>query len=53
MSDGRYRLLTPHNGQTVTIQASGIVCTGAGMFSPHPLQRTVKSQSRESGMLNT
>jgi hypothetical protein len=26
--------------------------TGAGMLSPHPLQRTVKSQKRASGRLN-
>lgn len=29
-----------------TIHVSGIVSTGAGMFSPQPLQKIVKSQNR-------
>ena len=35
------------------IQVSGIVITGAGMFSPHPLHRTVKSQIRVWGSCHT
>jgi|GEM_PF-4282292 len=31
------------------IQVSGIVWTGAGMFSPHPLHFTAKSQNRDTG----
>ena len=41
MSAGMYRRFTPHNGQSATIHVSGIVSTGAGMFSPQPLQEMV------------
>jgi hypothetical protein len=41
MSAGMYRRFAPHNGQSATIQVSGIVCTGAGMFSLQPLQEIV------------
>jgi hypothetical protein len=35
------------------IQVSGIVSTGAGIFSPQLLQLTVKSQIRVSGSCHT
>ena len=35
------------------IQVSGIICTGAGMFSPQPLQQIAKSQRLVWGRLNT
>jgi hypothetical protein len=35
------------------IQVSGIVITGAGMFSPQPLHSTVKSQTRVWGSYHT
>jgi hypothetical protein len=41
MSAGMYRRFTLHNGHSATIHVSGIVCTGAGKFSPHPLQEMV------------
>lgn len=41
ISGGRYRRLSPHSGHSATIHVSGIVLTGAGIFSPQPLQRTV------------
>jgi hypothetical protein len=47
MSAGRYRRFTPHNGHSAMIHVSGSVSTGAGMFSPQPLQETVWSQRWE------
>ena len=35
------------------IQVSGMVMIGAGMFSPQPLQRTVKSEIRVWGSCHT
>ena len=35
------------------IQDEGIVSTGAGTHSPHPLQVTAKSQKRAGGSPNT
>ena len=35
------------------IQDDGIVSTGAGTHSPHPLQVTAKSQKRAGGSPNT
>jgi hypothetical protein len=53
ISEGRQFLFSPQSGHCAAIQESGIVPTGAGMFSPHILQRMVKSQQRVSGRLNT
>lgn len=46
ISLGKYRLRSPHSAHSATIHVSGSVPTGAGIFSPHPLHRTVKSQIR-------
>ena len=35
------------------IHEDGMVSTGAGMFSPHRLQTTRKSQSRVAGWFHT
>ena len=48
-----YVTVIPHNGQEATIQLSGMVPTGAGMVSPHPLHRMAKSQSRGWGRFHT
>jgi hypothetical protein len=45
--------LVPQSGHCAAIQESGMVPTGAGMFSLHFLQRIVKSQCRVCGRLNT
>ena len=41
MSGGRYERRSPQRGHVALIQVSGIVITGAGMLSPHPLHATV------------
>jgi hypothetical protein len=38
-SEGKYRLCSPHSKHLAAIGCAGIVSTGAGMFSPHLLQR--------------
>jgi hypothetical protein len=42
MSAGKYRRFAPQSAQSATIHASGIVWTGAGMFSWQPLQAITK-----------
>jgi hypothetical protein len=49
MSAGRCARRSPMRGQTATIHVSGMTLTGAGMFSPHPSHRMMKSQIRASG----
>jgi hypothetical protein len=53
MSVGKYRRFDPHSGHSAMIQVSGMVPTGAGMVSPQPLYRRVKSQSRGWGKFHT
>ena len=42
-------IFSPHRGHCAMIQDDGIVSTGAGTHSPHPLQVTAKSQRRADG----
>jgi hypothetical protein len=42
MSAGKYRRFTQQSGHSAMNHVSGIVWTGAGMFSWHPLQATTK-----------
>jgi hypothetical protein len=52
MSAGKYRRLAPQSGQSATIQESGIVSTGAGMFCSQPLQAMTKGWTPVVGQLN-
>jgi hypothetical protein len=53
ISGGRQDRRSPRSGHSATIQVSGMVMTGARMFSPHPLHRTEKSQARLCGSCHT
>lgn len=51
--DGRQFLFSPQSGHWAAIHESGIVRTGARMFSPHFLQWIVNSHCRDSRRLNS
>ena len=52
MSVGKYRRLSRHSGHSAMIHEEGMVSTGAGIDSPHPLQKMQKSHFRAEGRLN-